>query len=746
MPCSIDQFISRLRKSRLLPDAEVDSLGDRTEVDGSLAAIAKELVDAGKLTLFQVKSLLEDLGDPLILGEYIVQDQVGRGGMGTVYRAIHRRMKRTVAIKVLRRDIPDADFLSKRFLREVEVAARLCHPNIVMAYDAGEQNGVSFLVSEFIEGQNLGDLVRQYGPLSLPLAVDVVQQTARALQYAHGEGVIHRDIKPSNLLLDDSGNVKLLDVGLARISPSELSDPDAVSDLTTTGMIMGTVDYMSPEQALNTRLADERSDVYSLGCTLYFLMTGRAPFASGTAMERLLAHREQPIPMLVSLSTLFPSELDELLSSMLAKDPSQRIESMNKLVERLEAMRASDLPDVTLPCSTAGNDVMADATDEAEYEPTEAIPELSTSKEMPSASSLPATAIGMTAGSLDETDVDATTLLQVADSEPNTTNASSRRRSSVSSQASILPWIIVPGFAAVALLFWYFGPTWNGAKDELRDTASGRPNVESLTDQSEEEASSYRSKWASSLGLDTEQTLNGVTFLLLPPGRFLFGEGETSVETELPQPLYLTEVEVTVEQFRAFVEASDNYQTLAERNGNGWGLVAGQWVQGPGYCWRNLGENFVGDSTPATSISYPDAMAFCDWMSSVTKQIVRLPREEEWEYACRCGRRGEWSFGDDAVLLDQYAWVRSNSKLEIHPVRQLLPNAWGLFDMHGNESEWCLEPTVQLSAYSGQGSVRGGGFYSSDDEARCSARFRTDLMLPTRGAFRVLMEYKPSEL
>ena len=203
---------------------------------------------------------------------------------------------------------------------------------------------------------------------------------------------------------------------------------------------------------------------------------------------------------------------------------------------------------------------------------------------------------------------------------------------------------------------------------------------------------------------------------------------------------------MTVGQFRAFVEASDDYQTVAESNGTGWGLVDGQWVQGPGYCWKNLGENFVGESTPVTSIAYPDAVAYCEWLSSVTKRIVRLPREEEWEYACRCGRRGAWSFGDDAALMDQFAWNRSNSKLEIHPVRQLLPNAWGFFDMHGNESEWCLEPSAQSPSYSGQGAVRGGGFYSSDEDVRCSARFRTDLNQPTRGAFRVLMESTPFEL
>ena len=503
--CSLADFLGRLRTSRVLPDSEVDLLTHSASPDCSSAAFGKTLVEARKLTSFQVTSLLEGRVDPLVLGEYVVQELTGRGGMGTVYRAIHRRMKRTVAIKVLRRDIPHAELLSKRFLREVEVAARLCHPNVVTAYDAGEQSGVSFLVSEFVEGQNLSDLVRQYGPLSLPLAVDIVQQAARALEYAHGEGVIHRDIKPSNLLLDDNGNVKLLDVGLARVNPSELSDPDEASDLTTTGMIMGTVDYMSPEQALNTRLADERSDIYSLGCTLYFLITGRAPFASGTAMERLLAHREQPIPLFSSLSTSFPQELDDLLSSMLAKDSSQRIESMTELVKRLEALKSSDLPDITLVSSTIANELPPDATGAMEFRPTEAIPELFTSEEMTAITAFQSRAVGTS---------------NIAASEPTTTFVASKKLAS-SSQASILPWIILPGLAAIVFMVWYIGPPRNATMEKSLDAASGAPIVESLTDMSEEAAVSYRSQWASWLGLDTEQTLNGVTFLFVPPGKFL---------------------------------------------------------------------------------------------------------------------------------------------------------------------------------------------------------------------------------
>jgi formylglycine-generating enzyme required for sulfatase activity len=165
-------------------------------------------------------------------------------------------------------------------------------------------------------------------------------------------------------------------------------------------------------------------------------------------------------------------------------------------------------------------------------------------------------------------------------------------------------------------------------------------------------------------------------------------------------------------------------------------------VQRPEFSWKKLGENFVQDNTPACNIAYPDAIAFCEWMSTNSGRTIRLPTEEEWEYACRCGRRGTWSFGDDPEQLDQYAWTRSNSAGEIHTVRGLLPNAWGLFDMHGNEFEWCFEPTAVNGDYSGTGPMRGGSFGSIPELTRSSARHRTRLSESAQGAFRILMERK----
>mgnify|MGYP002631148418 FL=1 len=726
LPCSTDEFLQRLRGNRLLTEDEIAAAATRAGAETSSTAMGEQLVAEKKLTLFQVQTLLRGDNNPLTLGEYIVQDFVGRGGMGTVYRAIHRRMKRTVAIKVLRRDIAHADLVAKRFLREVEVAAKLCHPNIVTAYDASEQNGINYLVSEFVEGQNLSDLVKEYGPLSLPLAVDVVQQAARALEYAHREGVIHRDIKPSNLLIDDAGNVKLLDVGLARITTPGVSEIEHASDLTTTGMIMGTVDYMSPEQAQNTRLADERSDVYSLGCTLFFLITGRAPYAKGTGMERLLAHRERPIPSLCSLSPQIPESLDLLLASVMAKKPDERMASMKELVQQLEVLKSAELPDVTLPLSPVDDEI-------SEFS------ELSVTATAVAPSVEPATLLSEV-----EPVADAVTELMPKINTIEAAEAATTRSVHQSSKSSVafLPWVLLPGIAAVAIAAFMMQGDIGEKNTSQTDDTSMLP-ISTLTDMSEEDVQEYREKWAATLNVSESVLVQGVEFVFIPPGDFRCGDD--TVTTRLGKGFFLSQTEVTVGQFKTFA-AAEKFETVAQRSGEGgWGqdpesLDVKRWIQHPTFFWNNLGAQFVDEQHPATSLAYTDMIAFCDWMSLQTQRTIRLPTEEEWEYACRCGRRGRWSFGDDPELLREYAWFESDANKDIHPTRRLKPNAWGLYDMHGNEFERCFVPDAESSGYSENGPIRGGNIFSPAEETTSSFRLMSPLNTPTQGAFRIVME------
>jgi serine/threonine protein kinase len=282
-----------------------------------------------------------------VLGDYRILKQIGRGGMGTVYQAVHERMGRTVALKVLRPEIQRDSHLMERFDREIRTAASLSHPNIVAAYDAREFQGIRFLITEFVDGTDLDAFIRRNSPFDVERAIDIVTQVARGLEYAHERGVIHRDIKPGNLILDRSGVVRILDMGLARL---ELPDHSHQKDLTGSGMIMGTAAYMAPEQARNTRRADARADIYSLGCTLYFLLNGRPPFVSESAIDAVLAHATQPIPSLRDRRKVVPKELEVLYQRMLAKDPAARVATATEVIETLRQIPVSE----TTPVAVVG--------------------------------------------------------------------------------------------------------------------------------------------------------------------------------------------------------------------------------------------------------------------------------------------------------------------------------------------------------------------------------------------------------
>jgi eukaryotic-like serine/threonine-protein kinase len=281
---------------------------------------------------------------------YEILGELGRGGMGVVFKARHRRMDRLVAIKVLPGDLVQDAAAVSRFEREVKAAARLKHPNIVAAYDAAEAEGVHFLAMEYVEGTDLSALVRHKGRLSVDWAVDCVLQAAHGLDYAHRHGVVHRDIKPGNLLLDSEGVVKVLDMGLARFETSLGADE---TELTGMGQIMGTVDYMSPEQALDTRHADARADIYALGMTLWYLLTARAAYSGENALARLLAHREQPIPSLRGACAAVSPALEAVFMKMVAKQPHDRYQTMAEVIATLESIRtAADDPWGDLPSSS----------------------------------------------------------------------------------------------------------------------------------------------------------------------------------------------------------------------------------------------------------------------------------------------------------------------------------------------------------------------------------------------------------
>lgn len=275
----------------------------------------------------------QQLGQALIgrkLEHYELIEFVGGGGMGAVFRANDTRLGRVVAVKVLSRDQTDGETL-RRFRNEAQSAARLDHPNIARAYYVGEDHGWNYIVFEFIEGRNLRDLVEEVGPLSLEDALSYTVQVAEALEHASSRDVVHRDIKPSNVLVMASGAVKLVDMGLARLHQVESSS----DDLTASGVTLGTFDYISPEQARDPRAADMRSDIYSLGCTLYYMLVGRPPFPDGTALQKLLRHNaDEPDDVRLFRPELSP-RFAAVVAKMLAKRPGQRFQSPQELINEL---------------------------------------------------------------------------------------------------------------------------------------------------------------------------------------------------------------------------------------------------------------------------------------------------------------------------------------------------------------------------------------------------------------------------
>lgn len=598
---------------------------------------------------------------PATLGPYVLEAWLGAGGMGTVYRARHERMKRTVAVKILhgaRTARPDQQ---RRFQREIEVAARLRHPNIVTAFDAGEQGGVTYLVTEYIEGEDLSRLVPRVGPLPVKQAVALIRQAALGLAHAHAQQIIHRDVKPSNLLLGQDGVVRVLDVGLARalteadVDTSSSFTPNSAAShaLTEAGGLMGTVDYMAPEQAADPRTADARADVYSLGCTLYFLLTSQPPYRGATPQAVLLAHRQASLPPLRALRPEVSLGLERVVHCMLAKDPSSRY------------------PDMTaLHCALA--------------------------------------------------------------------------------QQTAFPYrrweILALGGVAVlaAMLFaWPRRPPEPPPMLSIPFAAHKLQNI-----------------WAGSLNLPQETTnLLGMRLVLIPPGSYvrgtpadwiqqqlrrgLHGEEATflTAEQQLPAsitaPFYLGATEVTVGEFRRFVQAT-GHVTLAEKatqdaeGGWGWQPQTG-WQRQRGCSWQRAGVHPLPDDHPVVNLAWGDAVAFCRWLTGETGHVCRLPTEQEWEFACRAGEPGLWCFGDNEAELPLYGWTKDVSGGVPHRVGQKRPNGFGVFDMHGNLSEWCSATEGDASrdrallAEAGPLAavyqpVRGGHFLSPTDRTRSGAR------------------------
>jgi serine/threonine-protein kinase len=336
------RFVELVAKSRLVDHAALEKFlaqfRDRfgPELPQDVGQFSRAMVDAGLLTAWHSEKLLAGKYKGFFLGKYKLLGHIGTGGMSSVYLAEHTRLHDKRAIKVLPRTrVKDATYLA-RFQLEAKAIASLNHPNIVLAYDIDNEGDVHYIVMEYVEGIDLQGLVRRDGPLPPVQAALLLAQAADGLQHAHQRGVIHRDVKPANLLLDLEGKIRLLDMGLALVSAEE----ESLTVLHNEN-VLGTADYLAPEQALNSHQVDHRADIYGLGCTLYFLLTGRPPFPEGTLAQRIAKHQKVMPTSIRKLREDCPGELEGICVKMMQKEAKYRYQSAAEVADALRKFASS---------------------------------------------------------------------------------------------------------------------------------------------------------------------------------------------------------------------------------------------------------------------------------------------------------------------------------------------------------------------------------------------------------------------
>jgi len=534
-----------------------------------------------------------------MVDEYRLEDLLGEGGMGTVWKARHTRLDMVVALKVIGRRLSGDPAAEERFQREMKAVGRLRHPNIIRAHDAGEAGGRAYLVMEYAPGVDLADLVKRRGLLPPADACEVVRQAALGLQHAHEAGLVHRDVKPSNLLLTPDGVVKVLDLGLARwdaaAEPVVANPGDSTlhDELTGASRRLGTRDYVAPEQWRDPRAVDARADIYSLGCTLVYLLTGKPP--------RTAPAGKVGVPTVV-------------LRRLLSPEPAERYPSAAAVAAALTPRaRGADLRRLLDP------------------------------------------------------------------------TAPPRRK---------LPRRAVAAALTIALVGATAGLAFSLLPDETTPVdGPGGPAIGQLP-MAPAEAKALQGQWAAAVDRPVRSVHSPakVACSLIPPGEFGLS---TECRVTISRPYLISTHEITVGQFKRFVEAT-GYVTESEKSGKGGWLMDrtnyhAMQQRRPEYVWTSPGYAIVGDDHPVTQVTWNDAVAFCEWLSSTDSMLFRLPTEAEWRWACRAGSAGEFYFGDHSDRQKDHAWYVMNAFEQPQPVGRLAPNAWGLFDALGNVAEWCAD-------------------------------------------------------
>ena len=371
VPTSVEELFQLIRKSGMIEDQKLTGYVQRRQSGRGMAAdpreAAEDMVRDGLITNFQAEQFLLGKWRGFTIGKYKLLERIGVGGMGQVFLCEHLFMKRRVAIKVLPPAKAEQPAALGRFYREARAAGSLEHPNIVRTHDIDQDGNLHFIVMEFVDGSNLLDVVKKFGPMDINRATDYMRQVSDGLQFAHSAGLIHRDVKPGNVLIDRVGHAKLLDMGLARFYNDQADNLTVKYD---DKIVLGTADYVAPEQVANSHGVDTRADIYALGASYYFLLAGHPPFPSGTVSQKLLWHRTKEPTPIRQVRPEVPEGIAKVLAKMMAKDPAARYQTPGEVAADLARLATGEvsLPqDEEMPVlSPAALEVLADQPETAE--------------------------------------------------------------------------------------------------------------------------------------------------------------------------------------------------------------------------------------------------------------------------------------------------------------------------------------------------------------------------------------------
>ena len=709
-------FFNNLRASGLLEQAQLQELwtwiaNAKPDVQG----VAKEISRRGWLTQFQIKEIFKGRGRELLLGPYIFLELLGEGGMGRVYKARHTRLGKAVAVKVIRKEKLKHPAAESRFSQEIQALGKMEHPNVVGVFNADQVGNTHYYEMELIDGTDLTKIVRERGPLPIPEACEYIRQSALGLQHAFEKGLVHRDIKPSNLIVSrNTGIVKLVDLGLARLMEPEDNDYET-GRITQEGFVIGTPDFLAPEQARNPMGVDIRADIYALGGTLYYILTGKVPFDGANATEKLLKHCTEPSPSVLLHRKDAPPQIDQIIHWCMAKQPEARPQTPLQLALALQPFCPMIQPNS--PATTSGRFPIPGGLPTSHPVPPGtghhvpvggAYPQPAPpSYPYPAPPGYPPHPLGFPPGFPAFPESDPNRSSQVFKLPPESKNDDPIRRRA----GGRFPWsTVLLGLGALLV----FAILSFGLYQALLRQGEGplEPFTNSL----------------------------GIKMVMLEGGKFRMGSPDSELgplhrAEESPQhevsvrgPFFMSATEVSHTQYLKLMGVSPS---------------------------KSADKAHRAQNLPVEYVTWDEANDFCRKLTESEKEqkwirkgwAYRLPTEAEWEYASRAGTETPFAFGDHILYEKQALYlpretdplasgiVVGSKKPEFpQEVGKTEANHFGLYDMHGNVAEWCMD--WYKAGYPGNGTsesptgpssgdkrvVRGGSFRDPASGVRSASR------------------------